>query len=63
VPTAVAHFCGVGFLEGVGSGASFFKTQREGDVASRPASLEELTELTALLGLGTTVTAVPPKRP
>jgi hypothetical protein len=64
VPTTVAYFSGGDELRGsVGSGASYSETQREGNFASRRASLEEVTELHVLLGIGTKVIAVPPKRP
>ncbi|HEY2377988.1 MAG TPA: hypothetical protein VGH98_18585 [Gemmatimonadaceae bacterium] len=64
VPIVVADFYrGSEFMGHVGSGASFLETQREDDFASRSASPEEVAEFNALLGIGTKVVAVPPKRP
>jgi hypothetical protein len=64
VPVVVAEFYrGKEFMGHVGSGASFMEAQRQGDFASRPASAEEVAVFNALLGVGTKVIAVPPKRP
>jgi hypothetical protein len=64
VPIVVANFYrGSEFMGHVGSGASFLETQREGDFSSRPASTEEVAAFNSLLGVGTKVIAVPPKRP
>lgn len=64
VPVVLAEFYrGKVFMGHVGSGASFLETQREDDFASRPASAEEVAAFNALLGVGTKVIAVPPKRP
>ena len=64
VPVVMAEFYrGKEFMGHVGSGASFLEAQREGDFASRPASAEEVAAFNALLGVGTKVIAVPPKRP